>query len=137
MEVISVCWRHLIISYTLYIFIGYVSVLFIIYFLSASKNDSRQLILIIIILTCFFQRCSRFFFLIQQSSIHKWEWKLPCSCSHGSFQIMCFAEVNIMWAGHQTHHSSEGYNLSTALRQSVFQVYTSWVSLQNWIHVII
>ncbi|XP_004676792.1 PREDICTED: alkylglycerol monooxygenase isoform X1 [Condylura cristata] len=36
-------------------------------------------------------------------------------------------EVNIMWAGHQTHHSSEDYNLSTALRQSVFQVYTSWI----------
>lgn len=36
-------------------------------------------------------------------------------------------EVNIMWAGHQTHHSSEDYNLSTALRQSVIQVYTSWI----------
>ncbi|XP_077613750.1 alkylglycerol monooxygenase isoform X2 [Crocuta crocuta] len=36
-------------------------------------------------------------------------------------------EVNIMWAGHQTHHSSEDYNLSTALRQSVFQIYTSWI----------
>ncbi|XP_068829244.1 alkylglycerol monooxygenase isoform X3 [Capricornis sumatraensis] len=36
-------------------------------------------------------------------------------------------EVNIMWAGHQTHHSSEGYNLSTALRQSVLQIYTSWI----------
>ncbi|XP_036912152.1 alkylglycerol monooxygenase isoform X3 [Sturnira hondurensis] len=36
-------------------------------------------------------------------------------------------EVNIMWAGHQTHHSSEYYNLSTALRQSVLQIYTSWV----------
>uniref|UniRef100_A0A8D1AAJ7 Alkylglycerol monooxygenase n=2 Tax=Sus scrofa TaxID=9823 RepID=A0A8D1AAJ7_PIG len=36
-------------------------------------------------------------------------------------------EVNILWAAHQTHHSSEGYNLSTALRQSVFQIYTSWV----------
>ncbi|KAM5271804.1 alkylglycerol monooxygenase [Ctenodactylus gundi] len=36
-------------------------------------------------------------------------------------------EVNIMWAGHQTHHSSEDYNLSTALRQSVIQIYTSWI----------
>lgn len=36
-------------------------------------------------------------------------------------------EVNIMWAGHQAHHSSEDYNLSTALRQSVFQIYTSWI----------
>nr|XP_020855695.1 alkylglycerol monooxygenase isoform X4 [Phascolarctos cinereus] len=36
-------------------------------------------------------------------------------------------EVNIMWAAHQTHHSSEAYNLSTALRQSALQVYTSWI----------
>ncbi|XP_039718368.1 alkylglycerol monooxygenase isoform X3 [Pteropus medius] len=36
-------------------------------------------------------------------------------------------EVNIMWAGHQTHHSFEDYNLSTALRQSVLQIYTSWI----------
>ncbi|XP_003737010.1 alkylglycerol monooxygenase [Galendromus occidentalis] len=30
-------------------------------------------------------------------------------------------EVNIFWAAHQVHHSSEYYNLSTALRQSVLQ----------------
>lgn len=36
-------------------------------------------------------------------------------------------EVNFMWAFHQTHHSSEDYNFSTALRQSAMQVYTSWV----------
>ncbi|XP_048655604.1 alkylglycerol monooxygenase isoform X6 [Marmota marmota marmota] len=36
-------------------------------------------------------------------------------------------EVNIIWAGHQVHHSSEDYNLSTALRQSVLQIYTSWI----------
>lgn len=35
-------------------------------------------------------------------------------------------EVNLFWAAHQTHHSSEDYNLSTALRQSIFQKYTSW-----------
>uniref|UniRef100_UPI00398F46CB alkylglycerol monooxygenase n=1 Tax=Pristiophorus japonicus TaxID=55135 RepID=UPI00398F46CB len=35
-------------------------------------------------------------------------------------------EVNIMWAAHQVHHSSEDYNLSTALRQSVLQKYSSW-----------
>ena len=62
MEVISVFWRHLIISCTLYIFIGYASTfyLFIIYTLLASQSDPRQLILIIIILASFFQRCSRF-----------------------------------------------------------------------------
>ncbi|XP_069769856.1 alkylglycerol monooxygenase isoform X2 [Narcine bancroftii] len=36
-------------------------------------------------------------------------------------------EVNIMWAAHQVHHSSEDYNLSTALRQSVLQKYFSWI----------
>lgn len=36
-------------------------------------------------------------------------------------------EVNIMWAGHQTHHSSEDYNLTTALRQSFIQKYFSWM----------
>ena len=37
------------------------------------------------------------------------------------------AEVNVLWGAHQVHHSSEDYNLSTALRQSVIQNYTSWV----------
>ncbi|XP_013417440.1 alkylglycerol monooxygenase isoform X1 [Lingula anatina] len=36
-------------------------------------------------------------------------------------------EVNFMWASHQTHHSAEDYNLSTALRQSILQRYLSWV----------
>ncbi|XP_046333271.1 alkylglycerol monooxygenase-like [Haliotis rufescens] len=36
-------------------------------------------------------------------------------------------EVNFMWAAHQVHHSSEYYNFTTALRQSVLQGYTSWV----------
>lgn len=34
-------------------------------------------------------------------------------------------EINIMWAAHQVHHSSEDYNFTTALRQSVVQNYTS------------
>lgn len=34
-------------------------------------------------------------------------------------------EINIFWAAHQAHHSSEDYNLTTALRQSVVQNYTS------------
>ena len=33
-----------------------------------------------------------------------------------------------MWAAHQVHHSSEDYNLTTALRQSAVQRYTSSVS---------
>merc|ERR1711970_1153219 len=35
-------------------------------------------------------------------------------------------EVNILWAAHQVHHSSEDYNLTTALRQSAFQTLGSW-----------
>ena len=37
------------------------------------------------------------------------------------------SEVNLFWAAHQVHHSSEEYNLSTALRQSVLQRFTSFV----------
>ncbi|XP_055481364.1 alkylglycerol monooxygenase isoform X2 [Psammomys obesus] len=36
-------------------------------------------------------------------------------------------EINILWAAHQAHHSSEDYNLCTALRQSVLQQYSSWI----------
>ncbi|KAJ8290631.1 hypothetical protein GJAV_G00015530 [Gymnothorax javanicus] len=36
-------------------------------------------------------------------------------------------ELNILWAAHQVHHSSEYYNLSTALRQSLTQQLASWV----------
>ncbi|NUP05191.1 MAG: sterol desaturase family protein [Polyangiaceae bacterium] len=35
--------------------------------------------------------------------------------------------VNFLWAMHVVHHSSEEYNLSTALRQSWFTNATSWV----------
>jgi len=35
-------------------------------------------------------------------------------------------EINLLWAAHQVHHSSEEYNLSTALRQSAFQPFGSW-----------
>ena len=36
-------------------------------------------------------------------------------------------EVNLIWATHQVHHSSEDFNLSTALRISVFQEMGSWL----------
>ena len=41
---------------------------------------------------------------------------------------MLVIEINFIWAGHQAHHSSEDYNFTTALRQSVFLKYTTWVS---------
>ena len=37
-------------------------------------------------------------------------------------------EVNLFWAAHQVHHSSEDYAFPTALRQSALQRFTSWVS---------
>ncbi|XP_067686163.1 alkylglycerol monooxygenase-like [Haliotis asinina] len=39
----------------------------------------------------------------------------------------CGHEVNLLWAGHQAHHSSEDYNLTTALRQSAILKYFTWV----------
>ncbi|KAG2237640.1 fatty acid hydroxylase superfamily-domain-containing protein [Thamnidium elegans] len=36
-------------------------------------------------------------------------------------------EINLFWATHVVHHSSEYYNQSTALRQSIFQPYCSWI----------
>lgn len=36
-------------------------------------------------------------------------------------------EVNILWAGHVVHHSSEEYNLAVALRQSSLHGLFSWV----------
>ena len=36
-------------------------------------------------------------------------------------------ECNTLWAGHIVHHSSQEYNLSTALRQGSWQGATSWI----------
>ncbi len=36
-------------------------------------------------------------------------------------------EVNVLWAGHVVHHSSEEYNLPVALRQSALHGLMSWV----------
>lgn len=36
-------------------------------------------------------------------------------------------EVNIMWAGHITHHSNEEYNLSVAIRQNALEGIYTWV----------
>ena len=38
-------------------------------------------------------------------------------------------EINLFWAAHQTHHSAEDYNLSTALRQSIIQKPAGFVQL--------
>lgn len=36
-------------------------------------------------------------------------------------------EWNFSWAAHSVHHSSENYNLTSALRQAAFQQWLSWI----------
>jgi len=36
-------------------------------------------------------------------------------------------EVNILWAAHSTHHSSEEFNMATAMRQSATTVFYVWI----------
>jgi alkylglycerol monooxygenase len=36
-------------------------------------------------------------------------------------------EINLLWASHIAHHSSQEYNLSTALRQGAYQPLFSWM----------
>uniref|UniRef100_A0A671N7Q0 Alkylglycerol monooxygenase n=1 Tax=Sinocyclocheilus anshuiensis TaxID=1608454 RepID=A0A671N7Q0_9TELE len=57
-----------------------------------------------------------------------WTWWLAfLGVDMGYYWFHRFAhELNILWAAHQVHHSSEYYNLSTALRQSVTQQFSSW-----------
>lgn len=37
-------------------------------------------------------------------------------------------EVNLIWAVHQAHHSSEEFTVIGSLRQAIFQPFTAWVS---------
>ena len=41
-------------------------------------------------------------------------------------------EVNILWAAHVVHHSSEEYKLSTALRQTGTGFLLGWVFTCRW-----
>jgi len=60
-------------------------------------------------------------------------WSLPAAmvawdfCYYWDHRWM--HEVRLFWANHVTHHSSERYNLSTALRQPWSGYLTSWVYL--------
>ena len=56
-------------------------------------------------------------------------------CSVGTWNLtnISISEVNVLWAAHQVHHSSEDYNLTTALRQSAFQTFGAWVLFFHYI----
>lgn len=58
-----------------------------------------------------------------------WTWVLSLlGVDLGYYWVHRFGhEVNIFWATHQAHHSSEEYNLTTALRQSAIVKYYSWM----------
>ncbi|XP_053699582.1 alkylglycerol monooxygenase [Synchiropus splendidus] len=58
-----------------------------------------------------------------------WTWWFTfLGVDFGYYWVHRFAhEVFLIWAAHQVHHSSEYYNLTTALRQSVTLQFTSWV----------
>ncbi|KAH8023322.1 hypothetical protein HPB51_011765 [Rhipicephalus microplus] len=40
-----------------------------------------------------------------------------------SYEMYISRQINLAWSGHQVHHSSEFYNLTTAMRQSALQAY--------------
>lgn len=68
----------------------------------------------------------------------RWRWPMLVAVKHSHPEIILHfeelffcsfsVEVSFLWASHQVHHSSEYYNLTTALRQSLTQQFTSWVS---------
>ncbi len=42
--------------------------------------------------------------------------------------LLC-AEVNILWAAHQVHHTSEEFNMSIGVRHSALQALSVWVGV--------
>lgn len=56
----------------------------------------------------------------------------PYHAHNSSYSHLIRAEINLFWAAHQVHHSSEYYNLTTALRQSALQRFTSWASQHHF-----
>ena len=71
---------------------------------------------------------------IKVTVLHK---NLPLAFSIISFSVCYFLsvylEINLLWAAHQVHHGSESFNLTTAMRQSIFQGMGEWVISFNLI----
>jgi len=47
---------------------------------------------------------------------------------HFNYCSLCILEIHIFWAQHQVHHSSEEFNVTVGIRQSVFQSLVGIVS---------
>jgi sterol desaturase/sphingolipid hydroxylase (fatty acid hydroxylase superfamily) len=58
-----------------------------------------------------------------------WVWLLLFFCDEFSYYWFHRAshECRLLWASHVVHHSSQRYNLSTALRQSWTGTFTGWI----------
>ena len=57
-----------------------------------------------------------------------WTWLIAAICYDLGYYTLHRAahEINVMWAAHQVHHSSEEFNLTTAMRQSFMQKFVTW-----------
>jgi len=53
--------------------------------------------------------------------------KSPCIINNSLYVL----EIHIFWAQHQVHHSSEEFNVTVGIRQSVFQSLVGIVSKKN------
>ena len=76
---------------------------------------------------------SKFVFKHRIVNLQASKWSLPVAMVAWDFLYYldhrCMHEVRLFWANHVTHHSSECYNLSTALRQPWSGFLMSWVFL--------
>jgi len=77
---------------------------------------------------------SAYLYIHANYCLYRLPWDSPLTWVIAAFAIdFCYYwvhrsahEINVLWAAHQVHHSSEDYNLTTALRQSAFQGFGSW-----------
>ena len=44
-----------------------------------------------------------------------------------TWYILTITEINILWAHHQVHHSSDDFSVSVGLRHGIFNNWLSWV----------
>jgi len=76
---------------------------------------------------------NKFVFKRRVMNVGATKWSLPVAMVAWDFLYYWdhrwMHEVRLFWANHVTHHSSERYNLSTALRQPWSGFLTSWVFL--------